>query len=134
MLTMGEAAKLAGISKATLSRAIKNGRVSAIRNDKGGFDIDPAELFRSYPRNAATVAANGSMKQDATPAATDPATNETLALKAEIEGLRAQLAMMREHADDIKTQRDGWQKQAEVAQRLLADQRPVRRTWFGLRG
>ena len=133
MLTMGEAAKLAGISKATLSRAIKNGRVSATRNDKGGFDIDPAELFRAYPRNAATVAANGSMKQDATAIATAPATGETLALKAEIEGLKAQLAMLREHADDIKTQRDGWQKQAENTQRLLADQRPVHRTWFGLK-
>ena len=37
---------------------------------------------------------------------------------------------MREHADEMKAQRDGWQKQAEAAQRLLADQRP-RRGWFG---
>lgn len=130
MLTMGEAAKLAGISKATLSRAIKNGRVSATRNDKGGFDIDPAELFRAYPRNAATVAANGSVKQSATGIATALEPDETLALKAEIDGLKAQLALMREHADDIKAQRDGWQKQAEAAQRLLADQRPAKRGWF----
>jgi hypothetical protein len=124
---MGEAAKQAGISKATLSRAIKNGRVSATRNDKGGFDIDPAELLRVYPRNAATVTANGSMKRDATPSAT---VDETPALKAEVEGLRAQLAMMRDHADDLKAQRDSWQKQAETSQRLLADQRP-RRGLFG---
>ncbi len=129
MLTMGEAAKEAGISKATLSRAIKNGRVSATRNDKGGYDIDPAELFRVYPRNTATGSANGSMKQDATPASTP---NETPALRAEIEGLKAQLALMKSHADDLKDQRDGWQKQAEGSQRLLADQRPVRRGWFGL--
>jgi predicted nucleic acid-binding Zn-ribbon protein len=87
-------------------------------------------LFRVYTRNAATVAANGSVKQDATTFATATATDETLALKAEIEGLKAQLAMMREHADDIKAQRDGWQKQAESAQRLLADQRPIKRGWF----
>ena len=55
------------------------------------------------------------------------ATPETPALKAEIEGLRAQL---REQLDDVKTQRDGWQKQAEATQRLLADQRP-RRGLFG---
>lgn len=127
MLTMGEAAKQAGISKATLSRAIKNGRVSATRNDKGGWDVDPAELFRVYPRNGATVAANGSMKRDATPAAT---AHETPALQAEIEGLRAQLALMREQLDDVKDQRDGWQKQAESAQRLLQDMRP-RRGLFG---
>lgn len=133
MLTMGEAAKHAGISKATLSRAIKSGRVSAHRNDKGGFDIDPAELFRVYPRNAGTVAANGSMKQDTTPDETPETAGETLALKAEIDGLKAQLALMREHSDDIKAQRDSWQKQAESAQRLLADQRPQKRGWFGLK-
>ncbi|TRV26175.1 MAG: DNA-binding protein [Microcystis wesenbergii Mw_MB_S_20031200_S109D] len=129
---MGEAAKHAGISKATLSRAIKSGRVSAHRNDKGGFDIDPAELFRVYPRNAATVVSNSSMKQDATPSETPETAGETLALKAEIDGLKAQLALMREHSDDIKSQRDSWQKQAESAQRLLADQRPHKRGWFGL--
>lgn len=129
MLTMGEAAKEAGISKATLSRAIKNGRVSATRNDKGGYDIDPAELFRVYPRNTATGSANGSMKQGATPVSTP---DETPALRAEIEGLRAQLALMQSHADDLKEQRDGWQKQAEGSQRLLADQRSTRRGWFGL--
>jgi hypothetical protein len=123
MLTMGEAAKEAGISKATLSRAIKNGRVSATRNDKGGWDVDPAELFRVYPRNTSTVAVNGSMKRDATPSAT---ADETPALRAEIEGLRAQLAMMRDHTDDLKAQRDSWQKQAESSQRLLADQRSKR--------
>ncbi|MCB0018210.1 MAG: hypothetical protein KDE09_10510 [Anaerolineales bacterium] len=130
MLTMGEAAKQAGISKATLSRAIKNGRVSATRNDKGGWDIDPAELFRVYPRNSATVADNGSVKQDATPSAT---ADETPALKAEIEGLKAQLALMREQLDDVKDQRDGWQKQAENTQRLLADMRPARRSWLGFK-
>jgi hypothetical protein len=27
----------------------------------------------------------------------------------------------------VKAQRDGWQRQAETAQRLLSDQRPARR-------
>lgn len=134
MLTMGEAAKLAGISKATLSRAIKNGRISAARNDKGGFDIDPAELFRVYPRNAATVAANGSVKQDATLISSPSTSDETPVLRAEIEGLKAQLAMMRDHSDEIKKQRDGWQAQAESAQRLLSDQRPRRGLFSFLKG
>jgi hypothetical protein len=129
MFTLGQAAKEAGVSKATVSRAIASGRLSAIRNDRGGFDIDPAELFRVYPRNTATVALNGSMKRDATPTATP---DETPVLKAEIEGLRAQLALMRDQLDDVKSQRDGWQKQAEASQRLLADPRP-RRGWFGFR-
>ena len=123
MLTMGQAAKEAGISKATLSRAIKNGRVSASRNEKGGFDIDPAELFRVYARNAAKVARNGSMKRDATGSVT---VDETPVLRAEIDGLRTQLALVKDQLDDVKGQRDGWQRQAELSQRLLADARPRR--------
>ena len=35
-----------------------------------------------------------------------------------------------DYFDDVKAQRDGWQKQAEASQRLLADTRP-RRGLFG---
>lgn len=127
MLTMGQAAKEAGTSKATISRAIASGRLSATRNDKGGWDIQPAELFRVFPRNTATGSGNGDVKQTATPVAT---ADETPALQAAIEGLKAQLALMREQLDDVKGQRDSWQKQAENAQRLLVDARP-RRGLFG---
>lgn len=133
MMTLGEAAKQAGISKSTLSRAIKSGRVSAVRTDDGAFSIDPAELFRVYPPQHATPGSNSSMTRDATPSATGATPAENAALMAEIEGLKAQLALMKEHADDLKSQRDGWQKQAEAAQRLLSDQRPGKRGGlFGL--
>ena len=129
MFTMGQAAKEAGVSKATLSRAIKSGKLSAKKNDKGGWDIDAAELFRVYPRNTATGSSNGSMKQTVTPAETPPATD---ALQAQVDGLKAQLDLMRESIEDLKGQREGWQKQAEAAQRLLTDNRP-KRGWFGLK-
>lgn len=125
MMTMGQAAKQAGVSKATLSRAIKSGKISANKNDKGGWDIDPAELFRVYPATPATGAGNGAMKQNATP-------DETAVLHAQVDGLKAQLDLMREQVDDLKTQRDNWQDQAQSAQRLLTDMRPQRRSWFGL--
>lgn len=49
-LTLGQAAKEAGISKPSLSVAIKKGRLSANKNDSGVYEIDPAELFRVYPK------------------------------------------------------------------------------------
>lgn len=52
-------------------------------------------------------------------------------MQAQIDGLKAQVDLMRESMDDLKTQREGWQKQAEVSQRLLIDHRP-KRGWFGL--
>jgi chromosome segregation ATPase len=48
-LTLGQAAKEVGISKPSLSAAIKKGRVSAVKNEQGTYEIDPAELFRVYP-------------------------------------------------------------------------------------
>jgi len=53
-LTLGQAAKEAGISKPSLSAAIKKGRLSAEKNDSGVYEIDPAELFRVYPRKTNT--------------------------------------------------------------------------------
>lgn len=53
------------------------------------------------------------------------ATPEAPPLKAEIDGLCAQLALMRDQLDE-KAQRDGWQKQPEPSERPLADQRPRR--------
>lgn len=47
--TLGQAAKATGISKPSLSAAIKKGRLSAIRLENGSFAIDPAELHRVYP-------------------------------------------------------------------------------------
>ena len=51
-LTLGEAEKEVGVTKSTISRAIKDGRLSANRNEHGHYQIDPAELFRVYPPNS----------------------------------------------------------------------------------
>jgi excisionase family DNA binding protein len=48
--TLGEAAKQADVSKPTLSKAIKTGRISAERQPDGSYRIQPAELFRVYPQ------------------------------------------------------------------------------------
>ena len=51
--SISRAAKETGLSKSTVSRAIKAGRISAQKQDDGSFLIDPAELFRVYPRAVA---------------------------------------------------------------------------------
>ena len=54
--TLGEAAKATGISKASISRAINSGRISAVKNESGAFSIEPVELHRVYPpKSSATV-------------------------------------------------------------------------------
>jgi len=51
--SISQAAKETGLSKSTVSRAIKAGRISALRQDDGAYLIEPAELFRVYPRRVA---------------------------------------------------------------------------------
>ena len=47
-LTLCQAARETGRSKSVLSHALKTGRMSGRRDDKGNWAIDPAELFRVF--------------------------------------------------------------------------------------
>ena len=48
--TLGQAAIECGRTKPTLLGAIKKGRLAANRNERGEWQIDPAELLRVYPK------------------------------------------------------------------------------------
>ena len=48
MLTLTESSKETGLTRSPIFKAIKSCRLSANKNDKGEFLIDPAELFRVY--------------------------------------------------------------------------------------
>jgi hypothetical protein len=46
--TLGQAAKATGMTKTAIAESIKKGRISAIKDDSGRYQIDPAELHRVY--------------------------------------------------------------------------------------
>ncbi|WP_312785436.1 helix-turn-helix domain-containing protein [Brevundimonas sp.] len=117
MFSMGEAARQAGVSKATIHRAIKAGKLSAAKKDDGSYVIDPAELFRAYPsvKQAGTVAARRSV----TPHETAPETPD----------MTRENAMLRERISELKEERDAWRNQAE---RLLLAAPAERRGFWGL--
>lgn len=50
LLSASQAAKEVGKSVPTITRAIKKGKISATKTDEGGYQIDPAELFRVFPK------------------------------------------------------------------------------------
>jgi DNA-binding transcriptional ArsR family regulator len=97
--TLGSAAKATGLSKSTLSRAIKAGRISATRSDAGAYEIDPAELHRVFPPIAVKPPETQCMAHHATgdaihmqPFITPPQIERELEiLKAEREREREQL-------------------------------------------
>ena len=132
MLTLGQAAKTARTSKTTIARAIKAGRLSATRRDDGSYQIDPAELSRVYETVAETVAneeSTGHVVRHTTP---DRDTRETpatpdielltrqAALEAELTGLKAMVAELKQSRDQAQTHADQWQQQAERATIALA--------------
>jgi hypothetical protein len=48
-LTQGQAARAAGVSRTTIWRAMKDGRLSYEKADNGSFRIDLSELVRLFP-------------------------------------------------------------------------------------
>jgi hypothetical protein len=65
--TLGDAAKATGVSKPTLSKAIKFGRISAKKTESGSYSIDPAELHRVFPAVNVNGERNGLPLQKETP-------------------------------------------------------------------
>ena len=106
-LSIREAVKHFDVSRPTLQKALKSGKLSYADKTPAGYQIDPAELFRAFPR-----------KQ---PETVDIERLETPKETAETAVLRAQLEAAERRATTAEADRDAWREQA---QRLaLTDQR-----------
>lgn len=115
--TLGTAAKASGKSKATISKAIKSGRLSAIKNDSGVYQIEPAELNRVYPINV-----DGNQdRTPRTPLETPENGPSVRELQARLEAAHERLADREAVIADLREDRDRWRQQATA---LLSDQRP----------
>jgi excisionase family DNA binding protein len=97
MITLGEAARQCGISKGTISKAIKSGKLSATRNEDTSWSIDAAELARYVEANRHRFRSE-TFKPDQLEA--DPVTD---VLVAELRGVIA----------DLRQDRDHWREQAQ---------------------
>lgn len=96
MLSMLKAAEQVGVSKATIFRAIKSGRLSANRREDGTYAIDPAELARVYPPQPVQV---------------EP--ERAVSLEQRDTGSGALIRALERQIDDLRSDRDAWRAQAE---------------------
>ena len=115
--TLGEAAKATSKSKATISKAIKSGRISAQKDETGTFHIDPSELHRVYPPTVHS-------ERKETPTNTPERTNidgTIRELQARLEAAHERLSDKDSVISDLREDRDKWRQQATA---LLADHRP----------
>ena len=121
MLTLGEASRVSGRAKASILAAIRDGRLSASRDETGRWQIDPAELTRVYPVRTPQ------------PNDTEHAANaDVVRLEERVQGLERLLRQVEGERDSLK----------ELTTRLtalLTDQRPApeqapkRRRWWPFR-
>lgn len=132
-LSLGQAAKVAGVSKSTLQRMLKNGQVSGTQREDSVWEIDQSEVARiardkDRPRSGKRVEAS------ATP---DPAAVDLAVLKVQLQDVRDRLAeaVRREQAAEARAA-EALSRERELADRvtrLIEDQRP-RGLWSRLFG
>lgn len=94
--TLAQAAVETGKNRSTLLRAIKNGKLSAHKQDDGSYLIDSSELFRVYDAQGAPM----QMQQ--------PAQGEL------IDALRAQIELLKDQVTREREQSDHWRNQATL--------------------
>jgi hypothetical protein len=124
--TLTQAAKATGKSRSTVLRAIRAGRVSAIRDEAtGGWMIEPSELHRLYE----PVAAEGGRGPNHDMPRNSDVEAEVREVRARLEATEARLIDKDEVIADLRQQRDYAQQQLASAQEriaaLLTDQRPA---------
>ena len=123
--TLGTAAKATGKDRATISRAIKKGRISAAKNDNGEWQIDPAELHRVYPPLREADSAHNR----------DRATESYTELRTESRVLEVKLEAALQRIEALEADKAFLQTELIKATTLLTDQRQPqeamgRRSWW----
>jgi hypothetical protein len=118
--TAGTAAKAVGKTKSTITKAIASGKISAVKNDSGAWEIDVAELHRVYPPSPT---ATGEVERNGTPI-------RNTGNSKEIEVLERLLKAAETQIEDVKADRDEWRKQAN--QLLLTNTPTMRKKIFGI--
>ena len=116
-LSLNKASQTCGRSKSTLLEAIKSGKMSAPKNDRGHYSIDPAELHRAFPFEMIDQP-EPVPNRSPEPLPTTPENHpETAALEREVD-------LLREMLKKAETNADHWRSMAERQQTLLEDKRP----------
>jgi hypothetical protein len=107
-LTLNQAAREAGRSKATILEAIRGGRLSAPKDELGRYQIDHAELFRVYQPTT---------QRPGTETATDPLspTMETTLLRQKVELLERIIQGIENERNDLRRRLDSESEARENA-------------------
>ena len=110
--TIGQAAKATGRSKSLISKAIKDGRLSAVRagtTKTSPMEIDASELFRVYPM--LLTQENKVVQRQETPK--EQQNHDAIALATALEIVKVERKYQDEKIEDLKEQLKEAKGQAE---------------------
>lgn len=122
-----QAAKVVGKSIPTITRAIKNGKISAVKLESGGFEIDPSELHRIWPAVVDVTRLPGNALGHEKPDETSVLQREVDALRKQMEGLEGERererAYMSDTIEDLRKRLDAESTERRSLTAQLTDQR-----------
>src|SRR5690348_18270004 len=102
--SLAAAGAATGLSKTTIFRAIKSGKISGSKDVNGQWQVEPAELHRVYPPFAEAAESTDAPQRDA-PAAAE--------LELKLAVMEARVIYLNDALDEMRGQRNAWQTQAE---------------------
>ena len=115
-LTLGQAAEMCGWSKGAISKAIKSGKMSVHEKTKAGFQLDPAEVLRVFPKKTET-SLNEQLETPEKHIGNSAVSAEVNALRQQISTVELERTREREQLTD----------RIESLQQMLADEKSERR-------
>ena len=129
-LTLNQAAKAANKSPSTIHKALKSGRLSYASKDDNGYKIDPAELFRVFPKangkntesERIRIKENGGERSGEYPANTQDFETELSKKDAEITALKTERDLYKVQNEKIEQQCENWENRFD---KLLLTYQPA---------
>jgi len=122
-VSIREAVKIYNVSRPTLTKALKSGKLSGSQDGKGQWQIDPAELARVYQPRTDALEKSGEPEQV-------NFTSQNTHLSGEVDTLKARLAEAEQRAAVAEALADERGKHIEDLRRILpAPQEAQRAGW-----
>lgn len=118
-MTLNEAAKSCKKAKGTILKAIRDGRLSAPRDEDGRYKIDPSELHRVFK----TATTDQSTSTHITPTTEQENRLEIERLRAELKAANNMTETMAETVVDLRRRLDQEGEERRQMMAILTDQR-----------
>ena len=136
-LSANRAAKEAGVAKKTLLEAINKGRMSADKNDKGHWEIDPAELFRCFPKQGETAPPEPKATHHQKTTENSPIAVEVATLREQLRSAETEKGYLVQQIEDLRERAERAERKEDEARALLtatAAEAPPKGFWSRITG